>query len=197
MTTLANDLWFIHGGALEAFKGAFSVNGGAFIQEGGTMSFRLNSAADYGQINFAGVAPLGGGLATQVGPGYSPTIGTEFTVITCSGTNGTFAAYSLAPGYTWSVLVTNTFTRLTVTGATTPGAPAVFTNVEQVASNIFDLHLLVTPNAPYHMEASNQVGPGTAWQYLGPFSSPTANYVYRHTGLGAPPPQQFFRAVSP
>ncbi len=138
-----------------------------------------------------------GGLAAQVGPGYSPTIGSQFFVVNSQGTNGAFAAYSLAPGYTWSVLVTNTFTRLTVTGVTPPGAAALFTRIEQVAPNIFDLHLLVTPNSPYHMEASHEVGPGAAWQYLGPFSSTTSTYVYRHTALGALPPQQFFRAVSP
>ena len=196
-TTINSTLWFVHGGALEAFKGAFAVTGSTFLQQGGTMSFRLNSATDYGQINFTGVAPLGGALAAQVGPGYSPTIGSQFFVVNCQGTNGAFAAYALAPGYTWTVLSTSTFTRLTVTGVIAPGAPTVFTRIEQVAPNIFDLHLLVTPNAPYHMEASNEVGPGASWQYLGPFSSPSSTYVYRHTVLGILPPRQFFRAVSP
>lgn len=196
-TTFASGLGFVHAGALEAFKGAFAVNGGAFIQAGGTMSVRLNSASDYGRINFTGAAPLGGGLAAQVGPGYSPTIGSQFVVVTSQATIGAFATYNLAPGYTWSVLVTNTFTRLTVTGVNAPGASALFTRIAQVAPQDFDLHLLVQPNRPYHMEARNSLDPDSAWQYLGPFSSTTSNYVYRHTALGALPPQQFFRAVSP
>ena len=196
-TTLGNGLRFVHGGALEAFQGAFAVTGSRFINDGGTMSFRLNSATDYGQINFTGVAPLGGALAAQVGPGYSPAIGSQFFVVNCQGTNGAFAAYNLAPGYTWSVLSTNTFTRLTDTGITAAGVPARFTRIEQIAPNVFDLHLLVTPNSPYHMEASPSLDPAAAWQYLGPFSSTTTNYVYRHTALGDMPPHQFFRAVSP
>jgi hypothetical protein len=196
-TTFASTLWFVHGGALEAFRGTFAVTGSSFIQAGGTMSFRLNSATDYGRINFTGVAPLGGGLAAQVAPGYSPAIGSQFFVVASQGTNGAFAGYDLAAGYTWSVFTTNTFTRLTVTGVTAPGASAVFTKIEQIAPQVFDLHLLIQPNRPYHMEASHAVGPGSSWQYLGPFSSTTSNYVYRHTALGVLPPQQFFRAVSP
>ena len=161
------------------------------------MRFRLNSDTNYGQIQFSGIAPLGGGLAAQVGAGYRPAPGTMFTVLTCAGTNGQFAAYDLSPGYTWSVLTTNTYTRLTVTGSTGVGAPAMFTSVQQIAPNIFDLHLLIEPNKPYHLEARSALDSSAAWQYLGPFSSSTSNYTYRHTVLGVPPPQEFFRAVSP
>jgi hypothetical protein len=197
ITTLANGLWFIHGGVLEAFKGAFSLTGSAFVQDGGTMSFRLNSLTDYGQIYFAGVAPLGGGLAAEVTPGFLPAVGSQFQVIQSQGTNGVFASHNLAPAYTWSVLTTATYTRLTVTGQNPFGAPARFTRIEQVSANSFDLHLLVEPNRPYHLEARNGLDPNAPWQNLGSFSSATSSYTYRHSVLGTPPPHLFFRAVSP
>ncbi len=197
-TTFGNALWYIHGGALEAFSGTFQVSGDRFLQQtGGVLSFRLNSDTDYGRVNFSGVAPLGGGLAAQVAPGYSPAVGSEFTVLTCASTNGQFTAHNLAPGYTWTVATTSTYTRLKVLGISGAGTSATFTRIDQVASNVFDLYLLVEPNKPYHMEAKSALDPALDWDYLGPFSSPTSSYVYRHTAVGVPSPRLFFRAVSP
>ena len=196
-TTFGTGLTFIHAGALEAFKGSFLFNGASLVQQGGTMSFRLNSDTNYGQINFSGIAPLGGGISWQVGRGYSPAVGTHFDVINCADTNGVFVGYAPAPGYTWSVFTTNTYTRLTVTGANPPGSPAVFTKIEQVAPQAFDLHLQVQPDKPYHLEARNSLDPDSTWTYLGPFSSTNSSYVYHHVAVGNLPPQLFFRAVSP
>lgn len=190
-TTLPSTLQFIHGGALEAFTGAFQLTGGSFINAGGTMRFRLNSDTDYGQIHFSGIASLGGGLASQVGPGYHPVPGATFPVLTCTGTNGQFATYDLSPGYTWSVLTTNTYTQLTVTGRAGGGSPAWFRCVEQISANIFDLHLLVEPNKAYGLEARSTFDPSAPWHYPAPFSSSTSNYTYRHTVLGSCRPRNF------
>lgn len=184
-------------GVIEAFQGWFDFVTEQYSSAGGTLRTRLNSDTDFGRFVFRGVAQLGDILSAQVTPGYSPAPGTPFDIVTSGGTNGVYAGFDLDRGFNWSVAQSSALTRLTVTGSSSAGTPALFTRVAQVSPNEFDLHLLVEPNKSYRLQTKVSLDPAEPWQFLAPFSSTTSNYVYPFTALGAPVAARLFRVVTP
>jgi hypothetical protein len=108
------------------------------------------AGTDYDQLAVTGNATLRGTLDLQHGTGFSPPVGTSFTVLTAASVSGTFAAVQVPNDYTYSVAYNPTSVVATVTAQPTFDIIAVATTPLTVApggSVSFDVAVLNnTPN---------------------------------------------------
>jgi hypothetical protein len=83
---------------------------------------------DYDQLVVTGSATLGGKLQLRHGTGFSPSVGTSFTVLTAASVTGTFATVEVPNDYTYSVAYNATSVVATVTAQPTFDIVAVATS---------------------------------------------------------------------
>jgi hypothetical protein len=127
-------------GLLSAFDS--SVTGGVTLRTSSQMSFdnttigsltqhasdllvNLRGASDFDNLIVTGAASLGGDVVVSLSPGFSPTLGTQFPILTASSITGIptfdFSAAPLANGLTWNVALSPTSLSLVVASAGIPG----------------------------------------------------------------------------
>ena len=129
-------------GLLSAFNS--SVTGGVTLRANSQMSFdnatigsltqhasdllvNLRGASDFDNLIVTGAASLGGDVEVSLSPGFSPTLGAQFPILTASSITGTptfdFSQAPLANGLIWNVALSPTSLSLVVA---TPGIPGDF-----------------------------------------------------------------------
>jgi T5SS/PEP-CTERM-associated repeat protein len=127
-------------GLLSAFNS--SVTGGVTLRTSSQMSFdnatigsltqhasdllvNLRGASDFDNLIVTGAASLGGDVVVSLSPGFSPTLGAQFPILTASSITGIptfdFSAAPLANGLTWNVALSPTSLSLVVASAGIPG----------------------------------------------------------------------------
>jgi fibronectin-binding autotransporter adhesin len=116
-----------------ASPGILSVGGDANFNAGGTFAVELNGATagtGYDRLSVSGNATLGG-ATLEVTLGYTPVMGTMFTILQAGGTvTGTFA--SLPNGATfcaggWNLQITYSANAVTLTATGTESTPPMVT----------------------------------------------------------------------
>jgi outer membrane autotransporter protein len=116
-----------------ASPGILSVGGDANFNAGGTFAVELNGATagtGYDRLSVSGNATLGG-ATLEVTLGYTPVMGTMFTILQAGGTvSGTFAG--LPNGATfcaggWNLQITYSANAVTLTATGTESTPPMVT----------------------------------------------------------------------
>jgi hypothetical protein len=97
-------------GSVEVDIGALSLNGGAFVQGGGTLTFMLGGAGagQCGQLA-CGSLSLSGPLAVTLSHGFTPQSGSQFQIIAATNVHGTFSSVSVPSGLSVSYRTNGVF----------------------------------------------------------------------------------------
>ena len=114
-------------GTVEPAEGSSPMSDSASFAQQSTGVFIIpiggsaTPGTDFGQLQVAGAAKVGGILAIVSAPGYLPAIGTTFTILTASSVTGTYSALSgnLFADRGYGVSYTSTAVILTVVPAPT------------------------------------------------------------------------------
>src|ERR1017187_8154538 len=100
-------------GLVEADAGTLAIGNG-FTPTGGELRFGLSSLIDYGKINIAGNATLGGTVGVAWLGGYVPATNNSFTVLSYGSYSGLFTALDLPAAALWATNYSATSFTVTV-----------------------------------------------------------------------------------
>ncbi len=81
---------FTNTGTIQAYSGLLDFPSG-YIMTGGTVTYGIGDAVNFGRINVTGNAPLTGSLGAVLLNGYQPATNTLFTVMSFGSSSGFFA----------------------------------------------------------------------------------------------------------
>jgi hypothetical protein len=98
--------------------GTLTVPGGSgiYLAPDATFSVVLGGASQFSQLAVSNYITINGTLNVTLTNGYVPAIGTQFQIISCPGTYGSFSALNVPQGI--SVNYSNSGVYLQVTGST-------------------------------------------------------------------------------
>ena len=189
LASTAFNISFTNSGTLDVQSGVIHF-GGAYTQTGGTMNFGITSLADYGQITFTAVAPFTGTVSANLNPGYSPSVGDSFSLVTYTSHTGIFTSSSLPPQAVWQTNYSATaFTMTVLNVVTNPPTPITLTPVS-LAAGSFTLQINGYVGPQYVVEASSNL---FNWTGLSTSTPPAVPFTFIDTNAAAFP-HRFYRA---
>jgi hypothetical protein len=92
-TTTDNGISFRNTGIVGALSGTLRFNSSPAFA-GGMLSFGIGGSNSFGLVTVGGTANLAGSVSAVLLNGYTPSVGSQFDVMTYGATNGTFTDYS-------------------------------------------------------------------------------------------------------
>jgi hypothetical protein len=133
-TTLFQRIAFQNTGIVDVEHGRLGLPG-TYSQAGGTLEFGVNAAADFGTLQFSGVAPLDGTLEVRLNNGFVPALGASFALISYPSYTGGFTVFVLPTAAVWQTNYSATafsIVATTITGTPTNQPPVANAGPNQI-----------------------------------------------------------------
>jgi hypothetical protein len=181
---------FTNAGTLDVQSGIIQLPA-SYRQTGGTMNFGIASLGDFGQITFAGNAPLTGTLSVNFEDGYFPSEGDSFALISYTSHSGIFTSLALPPQAQWQTNYSSTTFTLSVLSAN--GLPLTLKPVSLVSGQ-FTLQLNGEVGPTYILLASTNLTSWTSLQTNTPSAMPL---ILIDTNAGKFPHRYYRAQVGP
>jgi hypothetical protein len=156
--------------------------GGIVINNGATFNVVLGGASQFSQLAVSNYINISGALNVTMTNGYVPAIGTQFQIISCPGTYGSFSTLNVPAGM--AVTYSNTSgVYLTVTGST-----PVKLQSPQISGGNFVFSFGTTNGLGYTVQQNadltttnwtyftNLIGNGSLYQFTTPVTNISQNF---------------------
>ncbi len=184
-------------GSIEVDSGSLNLSGSPYMQGTGVFTVQLGgtNAGQYGEL-FAGNVTLGGPLHLKLAPGFAPSIGSQFQIISASSVAGTFSSNDIPSGF--SIVYSNTTVYATVVGQV-PGQQPDLTSVPNLSIARFGDNMAVISwlgQTNFVLESASSLGAEATWTVI--TNSPAApNRQVFNIVLPITNNAQYFRLRSP
>ena len=141
ITTIDNGISFRNTGIVGALSGTLRFNSSPAFA-GGVLSFGIGGSNSFGLVTVGGTVNLAGGVSAVLLNGYTPSVGSQFDVMTYGSTNGTFTDYSglnAGSGIAFTPILSSTnLTLSTVATNFTAVAPTIISQPASQTANYGD-----------------------------------------------------------
>jgi fibronectin-binding autotransporter adhesin len=191
-SAINNSVYVEAGGVLAPGNpfGVLTVPGGSGISlaPGATFSVVLGGSSQFSQLAVSNYVAINGTLNVTLTNGYVPAIGTQFQIIACPGTYGSFSTQNVPAGM--AVTYSNTSgVYLTVTGST-----PVQLQSPKISGGSFTFSFGTTNGLGYTVQQNTNLATSN-WTY---FTNIIGNgSLYQIITPVTNPPQNFFRVRQP